>query len=265
MMNIYDPQPERKVRDRDEFNIVVPMAGNDYLVDGPQAYPKQLVEINQKPLIELVLEPLKRLPFPKRFIFIVNESHCREFALDNVLKLAVADAGDSEMISLKNTTQGAACSVLLAIEHINNDNPLIIMNSDNVIEGDQAEIIENFRQRQLDVAVICFDSIHPRWSSVLLDENGSILEAAEKRPISRNAIAGFYYFRRGSAFVEAAMSMIRKGAVASDGQYYIAPCINELIIQGAATGIYSIPKEHYHNFQSVDQIHEYSARMRQIA
>ena len=54
----------------------------------------------------------------------------------------------------------------------------------------------------MDGGVIVFDSVHPRWSFVRVDKAGFVIETAEKRPISRLATAGFYYFRRGADFVD---------------------------------------------------------------
>ncbi len=45
--------------------------------------------------------------------------------------------------------------------------------------------------------MVTFESLHPRWSFVRRGGNGLVSEAAEKRVISRDAIAGFYYYRTG--------------------------------------------------------------------
>ena len=60
--------------------------------------------------------------------------------------------------------------------------------------------------------MVTFRSLHPRYSYMLVDDNGLIVEAAEKRPISRHATAGFYWYRRGADFVQSAQDMIRKDA-----------------------------------------------------
>ena len=264
--SVYDPADATGERSPKTINIVVPMAGISGPDDATRPYPLLLTEINQKPLVELALAPLKDLKCKKRFVFVVTEPHCREYALDSVLRFALQDADDAEceIVKLKQVPQGAACTVLMAIEQIDSASPLVVMNCDHVIDYDLDIVLKDFQQRGLDAGVICFDSIHPRWSSVIVDAEGALLEASEKRPISRDAIAGFYYFRRGSDFMASVMSMIRKGA-SKDGQYYIAPAMNEMIIRGTRTGMHRIPNQCYHNFSSVEELSDYAARLRRAA
>jgi len=127
--------------------------------------------------------------------------------LRNVLKLL---APSCEIIVVDGLTAGAVCTALLAIEHINNETPLVIANADQLVEVDLCDVIQSFEQQSLDAGTLVFDSVHPRWSYVRLDEHGYVIEAAEKRPISRYATAGIYYFREGRRFVKAAMEMIKK-------------------------------------------------------
>ena len=113
-------------------------------------------------------------------------------------------------------TKGAACSCLLAINHIPPDDPLIVANADQIIDWDLNAVLSYFEEGDFDAGTICFESVHPRRSYVAVDEQGEVVEAAEKKPISRNAIAGFYYYRRGSDFIQAAMKSIlcRRSAAA---------------------------------------------------
>ncbi len=75
-------------------------------------------------------------------------------------------------------TAGAVCTALLAIEHINNETPLVIANADQLVEVDLCDVIQSFEQQSLDAGTLVFDSVHPRWSYVRLDENGCVIEAA---------------------------------------------------------------------------------------
>lgn len=118
---------------------------------------------------------------------------------------------------------------VLAISNIKNDYPLIIANFDQLFDDSPQDLIA--RLQDGDAGVVTFESVHPRWSYVRLDEQGFVVETAEKRPISREAISGLYYFRRGKDFVEAAMRSIQKDS-SVNGNFYIAPTLNELILQG---------------------------------
>lgn len=239
------------------LNILIPMGGPSQFDSEEFGYPKPLIEINGKPLIERVVDCLKQIHQGKRFVFVVNSSDCQRYHLDNVLNLITDN--HSVIIQLKRPTCGAACSALMAIEYIDNDDPLIISNSDHIIDYDLNLVLSKFQDRDVDAGTICFESVHPKWSFVRLDGDDKIIETAEKRPLSKNAIAGFYYFRKGSDFVRAAMQMIKKGAMV-DGNYYTAPALNELVLGNKNLEIFRIPSTAYHNFYSPHMIREYEAQ-----
>ncbi len=237
------------------INILIPIAGKSTFFDSEEhQFPKAVIEINGKPMIQLVLENFLKLNIEKRFIFIVNEKDCQSYHLDNILKLLTDK--NCIIIKTRGETKGAVCSAMLAIQHINNDEPLIISNADSIIDENFNNIISKFQDKNIDAGVVCFDSIHPKWSYVRLNEKNKIVETAEKRPISRNAIAGFYYFKKGSYFINASMISIKKDA-SVNGLFFIAPVINELVLQGMNLEAIKIDEGKYHSFYSPQKIKEY--------
>lgn len=240
------------------INVLIPLGGKSPFFDEAEyRFPRPLIEINGISMIELVIRNLERIPEPKKFIFVVNAEDCQKFHLDQVLRLLTD--GHCEIVRLNGPTRGAACSALMAIEHINTSDSLIISNGDQIIDTELDLIIDQFETAGYDAGVLCFDTVHPRWSFVRLDEKGQIIETAEKRPISRHAIAGFYYFKQGADFVRAAMKMIEKDAEV-DGLYYIAPSINELVLENKKLGIHQIDNDSYYTFYSPQKIKEYEKR-----
>lgn len=243
------------------LNLLLPLAGkSQFFREEEFVFPKPLVEVAGKPMIQLVVENLSTIQQAKRFIFILNNEDCQNFHLDSSVNLL---ASECDILRLKSETAGAACSALMAIEHINNDDPLIIANADQVIDGDLNQIIEAFEQDSVDAGVLCFESIHPRWSFARLGDDGFVAETAEKRPISKHAIAGFYYFKRGCDFVNCAMMSIRKKA-AINGAFYIAPVLNELILQNRKVALQSISTSQYHTFYCPQRIKDYEERLRSL-
>lgn len=237
------------------INILIPLAGkNKFFPESEYPFPKPLIEICDKTMIEMVINNFKNLD-DINYIFIVNEKDCKKFHIDNTLKLLTDN--QCEIIKIQGETKGAACSVLMAIEYINNDEELIISNADQVIEEDLNKIV-NY-SKQYDGGVITFESVHPRWSYVKTDENNFVIEAAEKRPISKNAIAGFYYFKKGKDFVNSAMNMIKKDANVN-GIYYIAPSLNEMILNHKRISIYKIDNNKYFTFYIPQKIEEYKRK-----
>ena len=176
------------------INILIPLAGtNQFFNELEYPYPKPLIEINDKTMIEHVINNFATIKKEKQFIFIVNGDDCKKYHLDNVLNLLTNQT--CKIIKIDGETKGAACSAMMAIEYINNDIPLIIANADQLFDDNLEDIIANFKDE--DGGVVSFESIHPRWSYARVNEENYIVETAEKRPLSKHAIAGFFYFKNG--------------------------------------------------------------------
>ena len=82
------------------------------------------------------------------------------------------------------------------------------------------------------------------------------METAEKRPLSRNAIAGFYYFSSGRGFIQAAQESIRKDAHV-EGKFYISSALNEYILNGKVVRSIPIDTSKYITFYSPQKIAEF--------
>lgn len=237
------------------INILFPLAGsNKFFPELEYPFPKPLIEVCNKTMIEIVINNFISLR-DINFIFIVNESDCKKFHLDKTLKLLTNN--ECTIIKIQNKTKGAACSALMAIEDIYSDKPLIISNTDQIIEEDINKIVHSFNK--FDGGVVTFESVHPRWSYIKIDKNNLAIEATEKRPISKNAIAGFYYFNKGKYFIQSAMDMIKKDANIN-GMYYIAPSLNEMILTHKKITTYKIDNNKYHTFYTPQKIEEYKRK-----
>lgn len=238
------------------LNILIPLGGSSLFFETEEyVFPKPLIEIRGKSMIETVIDNLSSIAGEKRFIFIVHAQHCAKYHLDNVLRILVPRC---EIIMLDGDTKGAVCSALLAVDFIDTEDALIISNGDQIIDASLNDIIASL-SKEADAAVVGIDTVHPRWSYARLDEAGWVVEAAEKRPISRHAIAGFYYFKKGKNFVHAAMQSIKKESVVDD-LYYVAPTLNELILENKKIAYIEISKERYHTFYSPQKIKEFEEK-----
>jgi dTDP-glucose pyrophosphorylase len=238
------------------MNILVPMAGpEEGFRDRGYTFCKGLIDLDGVPLIQRVhenLAPLER----DRLIFVIRKEEDERFCLGEVARLL-----DPRCLVLRaeGPTAGAACTTLLAVEHIDSGEELLITNGDQFFAYDLGGALADFRRRDLDGGTLVFDSVHPRWSYVRLDGEGLVVEAAEKRPISRWATAGFYYFRRGHDYVAAAMEMIRKDAHVRGG-FYVCPVFNEMVLRMARIGTRPIPGSAYISLALPEDVEAYSGR-----
>lgn len=234
-------------------NIFLPLAANLFFDSSEFSYPKPLIEVGGKPIIQHVTDNLMSIPDPKKFIFAVNKSDDSRFHLSHTFRLL--SNCPTEMVLIEGQTKGAACTALMAIDQIDSEEPLVISNADQVFNKDIGVLYKKLVDSGADAGVICFDSIHPRWSYIKTNDKDEIIEAAEKRPLSRNAIAGFYYFKKGSDFIEMAMSSIEKGAHVN-GIYFIAPILNEFILAGKKLAYEKVDVSDYRTFYSIQKIEE---------
>lgn len=233
------------------INVLIPIAGKSMFFDeNVNIFPKPLTEICGKTMIEHCMANLASIP-NARFIFVLRSMYAHKYHLDKTIRLLNPA---SEFIILKDDTAGMACSALFAIDYINNENELIICNVDQIFNCDLNLALRHFSD--FSAGVICFPSIHPRYAYALLDKNNCVVQVAEKVPLSKNAIAGFFYFKKGQYFIESSMQMIYK-EIHHEGRYYIAPCLNEMILKNQKIAAYIIRAEHYHTFYSPAKITEF--------
>ena len=167
----------------------------------------------------------------------------------------------SKVIEVAGDTRGAVCSALFAIDEINNDSELLILNGSQLIKTDIAPAIKDFRDKNLDGGIVVINAVHPKYSSILLDEDGYVVQTSEKRPISNLASTGCCYYKKGSDFVEAAFSVIEKD-VNTQGKYYISSTFNEMILNQKKISTYEIPKKDYLTFASYQMYENYLTNRR---
>lgn len=221
------------------ITIIVPMAGaGKKFIDKGYTFPKPLIEVHGRPLIEIVAENL-RPKEPHRFVFICQREHLEKYALSDVLELI---APESAVVAIPADTGGALCTVLLAVEAIPRQGEILIANSDQYVEASVDAFLSRCRLDDADGCIMTFPSTHPKWSYAKVDEAGHVVTVAEKRPISKNATVGLYYFKTGEMFIQAAERHILKGARTS-GEFYVCPVYNELILDGRKITTFPIAKK----------------------
>jgi HAD superfamily hydrolase (TIGR01509 family) len=209
-----------------KLNVVIPMAGGGTrFKNAGYTFPKPLIEVHGKPMIQLVVENLN---IEANYTFIVQKEHYEQYHLYGVLEQIVPGC---KIVQVDGVTDGAARTILLSKSIIDNDNPLLIVNSDQFIEWNSNEVMYAFSADKIDGGIVTFKSTHPKWSYAKLDENGFVSEVAEKNPISDNATVGIYLWKKGSDFVKYAEDMIDKN-IRVNNEFYVAPVFNQAVADG---------------------------------
>jgi beta-phosphoglucomutase-like phosphatase (HAD superfamily)/dTDP-glucose pyrophosphorylase len=209
-----------------KMNVLIPMAGaGSRFQKAGYTFPKPLIEVNGKPMIQLVVENLN---IDARHIFVVQKEHYDKYNLKHLLNLI---SPDCKIVQVDGMTEGAACTTLLAKEFINNDEPLIFANSDQYLDWDSNEFMYSMEADEIDGGMLTFTATHPKWSFAKLDNDGFVTEVAEKKPISDIATAGIYYWKHGKDYVKYAEDMIEKN-IRFNNEFYVCPVFNQAIEAG---------------------------------
>lgn len=242
------------------LNVLLPMGGVSPLAEElGYPYPSPLVEICGKPLIQRVIDNLAELGSEICVTAVLRAEDCRKFHLDSTIKLLTGSTQNE--IVLQRDTAGALCSALMAIEKINSEVPLVIANSDQIFDRGVLETFMNRVQALApDAACPIFPSVHPRWSYLRLEGN-RVVEAVEKNPISRNAVAGLYYFKSGVEFADAGMKAILNNREV-DGRFFISAVLNEYILCEKLVVAVPVEESSYHSFFTAQRVSEFEFRQR---
>jgi len=218
---------KKKISWRDnKMNVLIPMAGaGSRFAQAGYTFPKPLIEVHNKPMIQVVTDNLN---VEAHYIFIVQKDHYEKYNLKQLLNLIQPGC---DIIQVDGLTEGAACTTLLAKELIDNDQPLLMANSDQFIEWNSNECLYAFTADGIDGGIVTFRATHPKWSFAKIGEDGFVTEVAEKNPISDIATVGVYYWKHGSDYVKYAEQMIEKN-IRTNNEFYVCPVFNEAIADG---------------------------------
>jgi dTDP-glucose pyrophosphorylase len=173
-----------------------------------------------------------------QFIYIVRKEQYEKYNLKTMLEVMTPNC---KIIQVDYLTEGAACTTLLAKEYINNEDSLLIANSDQFVEWDSNEFFYSMVGDSVDGGILTFKNVHPKWSYVKLNEDGFVSEVREKEVISDIATVGIYFWKRGSDYVKYAEQMISKN-IRVNNEFYVAPVYNESICDGKRIKIFNIRK-----------------------
>ena len=218
------------------MKVLIPMAGaGSRFEKAGYTFPKPLIDVEGKPMIQTIVDNLN---IEAQHIFIVQKEHYEKYNLQQTLNQI---SPNCEIVQVDGITEGAACTTLLAKKYIDNDEPLVIANSDQYVEWDSNEFMYSMVADSVDGGILSFKSTHPKWSYAKLGDDGFVCEVAEKKPISDIATVGIYYWKKGSDYVKYAEDMIEKN-IRVNNEFYVCPVFNQAIENNKKVKIFNVEK-----------------------
>ena len=236
------------------INIVIPMAGQgSRFAKAGYEKPKPFIDVDGKAMIVRVLENLTYVN--ARYILIARKEHLDK---EKVLVQQIKKQFNVIFIPIDRLTEGTACTVLYARKYINSEEPLLIANSDQIVDISIADFIDDSSDRSLDGSILTFidECKDPKWSFAKIDENNLVVEVKEKVVISEYATVGIYLYSKGKDFVNATIDMIIENERVN-GEFYTCPTYNYAINENAKIGIYNINFKQMHGIGTPDDLNIY--------
>ena len=236
---------------KQKFNIVIPMAGRgSRFTEQGYTDSKPFINVNGKPMIQRVIENLG-IEFDKNYMFVLVclQEDFDKYDFHQFKDIIGHDSYD--VVILDDVTEGAAQTILQAKDLINDDTPLLTLNTDQMIDynTDMWESFERF-----DGGIPCFWGDSEDWSYARCGQDGYVEEVAEKKVISNDATAGYYYWSKGSDFVKYAEQMIEENS-RTNGEFYVAPVYSWAIRDGKKYVVGMVDK--CHSLGTPEHLEEY--------
>lgn len=187
----------------------MPMAGEgSRFKNAGYDMPKPLIKFNEKYLFEKSLETIEGLNYTT-LTFVVRKEHIDKYGLDLVI---LNEYPDANIISVEQTTRGAAETAFIAVKYLINTNQadftdsMLIMDCDVMVNCEEWKAI--ITRPKFDGVLLSFKSTDPRYSYADI-KHGEVVKTAEKDPISDNALTSPYFIKKIENFVDAFHDMER--------------------------------------------------------
>lgn len=224
-----------------KLNMLIPMAGNGKrFAEAGYIKIKPLIDINGETMIRKAIESIG-LPWAQH-IFIINKAIGQIDELKTELNKI---ANNPIIIEIDYITEGPAATCLLAKEYINNFDPLIIANCDQIEEWNIRKFVDYMYHTPDDGFVVTYPAKTEKNSYVRVGPDRLAIEFAEKKIISEHSLNGIHFWKCGKDFVSSTERMIQKN-IRVNNEFYVSMTYNELIKDGKEIGIYEIkPEEHW--------------------
>jgi glucose-1-phosphate thymidylyltransferase len=205
------------------MKVIIPLAGKGTrLRPHTHVTPKPMLRIAGKPVMDYVMDDVKRLGGVEQVIYITG--HLKE----KVEEHARHDIGLPAVFIEQAVQDGTAGAVNLARPHV--DQPVLIIFVDTIFDADLSVV------QSLDAdGVIWVKEVedYQRFGVVVSDAEGNMTRIVEKpkEPISRRANIGLYYVRNWRLLYEGIDHVLSQPP--NKGEYYLTDAFQYMIDRGA--------------------------------
>ncbi len=229
-----------------KINLIMPMggAGTRFANNGFEC-PKPLLPLEGRPFFAWAADSIRGHVELESITFVVLKEHIERFGIDReILKYAP----DAEICVLDHVLNGAVLTCMEGAKSVKNDAPIIFCDCDLTFTCDALYEYYKRDAHSADGTLVTFNSDLPRYSYVRKDESGLVVETAEKKVISHEAICGAYGFGNKDIFLKAADKYMD---TCTYSEYFMSGVYNLIIGQGGK--VMNFPTDRMISFGTPDE------------
>src|SRR4029453_11396784 len=217
------------------MKVIIPLAGKGTrLRPHTHITPKPMLKVAGKPVMEYILEDLRRLGTVEQIIYITG--HLKE----KVEEYARTRFADIPGVFIEQKVQdGTAGAVALARQHV--DQPVLIIFVDTIFDADLSVINRTDADGIIWVKEV---EDYQRFGVVVTDADGNMTKIVEKpkTPISKRANIGLYYVSNWKLMYEGIDHVLSQPK--NQGEYFLAGAFQYMIEKGARIKVIDVAGWH---------------------
>jgi len=226
---------------------LIPMAGEGKrFVDAGYRIAKPLIPVAGVPMI---LRAARCLPTPDRWVFVCRREHLDSHHIDQVLHNSFRPL---DIVPVDHSTQGQACTCLIARPHLPPEATLHIGACDNAMTYNTRKLDTLMASPDVDAIIWTFcknptvlQNPH-MYGWVAVDPLGNVTHISCKIPLSDqpmndHAVIGAFTFKRAAQFLSCADSMIAKNR-RINGEFYVDEVMNIAVESGLRVKVFEVER-----------------------
>ena len=191
-----------------------------------------LIDIQGLPLLYKIVKECE-LNYTN-LVIVMDEEHDLRFELSKAIKIDTRIVSSFEILTVKRT-YGSLASAMMAIDHLNETDPILFLPGDIFTGSSLSEFYNHCLNGKLDVGAMSTTSYEDRWAFVKTTNGIMPSQVRTKIAISDETLVGVYFFKSKAMFEKSFEFGLTKSGASKDNFHFsqiLMPAIaNQLEVQ----------------------------------
>lgn len=241
------------------MQLVIPMAGlGKRFADAGYTMPKPLIPVAGLPMVVRVAQ---NLPRATRTVFIVHPEHAATYPLAKTLTDHVPGA---VVVVAPGLTEGQACSVRLAAEHLDPNDSVLVAACDSTQVYSASTHDALCADPSLDCLIWTYRGeprvlVNPHWYGWVATNGVRVTRVSVKKPLSAtplhdHVVSGTFWFRKAKRMIDGIDELVRRNLRVND-EFYLDSVPALLLEAGRGVAVFEMDK--YIGWGTPDDFRDY--------